>query len=328
MKTTGIQLPARVADLLAAGIEAHELRRKAWHHPFWGIARPVVDEPVQPHTRVRDATALVRGGGAIGGWASAFRQGVRYLDGLDRFGRELPVLLHTVPGHQIRRRDGILPSRAGLLPGELVWFDGDPVTTLARALYDEMRLAPSVGEAVVVIDMGVSRLTGHARTTIAEVRRLVDRHVKTRGIVRARMAIERASDRSCSPFESRVRVVAEDALPDVWWRVNRPVFDDGGRLLGIADLIDPETGLVVESDGATHRKSERRATDNVRDDGMADASLTVLRVTAQELGDAVALDRRLRRGHRRARTRDLRSDRWTLVEPPWWPDSKLAQRWG
>lgn len=327
MQTTRLQVPARVADLLAAGVEAHELRRKAWHHPFWGVARPVVDEPVQPITRLRDATALVRGGGAIGGWASAFRQGVRYLDGWDRFGRELPVLLHTVPGHQIRRREGILPSRAGLLAGELDWFDGDPVTTLARALYDEMRLAPNLGEAVVVIDMGVSRLTGHARTTIDEVRGVVNRHVKTRGIVQARMAIERASARSCSPLESRTRVVAEDALPAVWWRVNRPVFDGAGRLLGIADLIDPETGLVVESDGAAHRKSERRTSDNVRDDGMADANLTVLRVTAQDLGDAAALDRRLRRGHRRARTRDVRRDRWTLVEPPWWPDSKLARRW-
>lgn len=320
-------MPARVAEVLATGVEAHGLRRKAWHHPFWGVVRPVVDDPMQPLTRIRDATALIRGGGALGGWASAFRQGVCYLDGWDRAGRPQPVLLHTLPGHQVRRRDGILPCRAALLSGELIWFDGDPMTTLARALYDEMRLAPSLVEAVVVIDMGVSRLAGHARTTIAEVGRVIGRHVKTRGIVQARRALERATDRSCSPLESRTRVVAEDALPAVTWRINRPVFDAAGRLLGIADLIDPETGLVIESDGAVHRESARHTADNVREEGMEDTNLTVVRVTSRDHGDTVALDRRLRRGHRRAMTRDPRRDRWTLIEPPWWSRSKLARRW-
>ncbi|MGH3478036.1 MAG: hypothetical protein ACRDQD_14490 [Nocardioidaceae bacterium] len=276
---------------------------------------------------MRDATALIRDGGALGGWASAFRQGVCFLDGMDRAGRELPVLLHTVPGHQVRRRDGILPSRAALLAGEMIWFDGDPMTTLARALYDEMRLAPTLAEAVVIVDMGVSRLTGHARTTIAEVRRVVGSHVKTRGIVQARRALERASDRSCSPLESRTRVVAEDALPTVSWRINRPVFDIAGRLLGIADLIDAESGLVVESDGAAHREVARRTADNVREEGMEDANLTVVRVTGRDHRDAVALDRRLRKGYRRAMARDPRRDRWTFVEPPWWSRSELARRW-
>jgi hypothetical protein len=175
--------------------------------------------------------------------------------------------------------------------------------------------------------MGVSQLTGDAHTSIATVRRLVDRHVKTRGIVRARLALERASERSCSPLESRTRMVGEDALPDVRWLVNRPVFDLGGRLLGIADLIDPATGLVVESDGSRHRESERHSADNVREEGMEDANLTVVRVTGRDHGDPVALEQRLRRGHRRARVRDPRRDRWTLHEPEWWPRSNLGRRW-
>jgi ribosomal protein L31E len=319
----------RVADALAEGIEAYELRRKSCHHPYWGVVRPAIQGPDPPMTRILDAAAVVRGGGALGGWASARRQGVVLLDGLDRLGRERPVLLHTLPGHQVRRRPGIEPTRVRLLPGEIEWYDGDAVTILERALYDEMRLAPNLTEAVVVLDMGVSRVTGHARTTIEAVRQLIQRHVKTRGIVQARDALEWASQRSCSPLESRTRVVAREFLPSVAWRVNRPVFDLRGRLLGIADLIDPASGLVIESDGRQHREDELLHTaDNVREEGMEDANLTVVRVTGRDHRDPVALGARLRRGYRRARARDSRRDAWTLVEPGWWPRSRLASRWG
>ena len=37
--------------------------------------------------------------------------------------------------------------------------------------------------------------------------------------------------------------------------MNCPVHDRSGRLLGIADLLDEEAGLVVEFDGADHRRS-------------------------------------------------------------------------
>lgn len=279
-------------------------------------------------TRILDAAAVVRDGGAVGGWAAAYRRGVRILDGRDRLGRDLPVLLHTVPGHQVRQRAGILPTRCRLLPGEIGWYDDDSVAILDRALYDEMRLAPSLTEAVVVLDMGVSRLTGDVRTSIDSVRRLVERHVKTRGIVQAREALELASERSCSPLESRTRVVAGDALPSVVWQVNRPVFDSQGRLLGIADLIDPVTGLVVESDGRQHREDDRlHAADNIREEGMEDANLTVVRVSSRDHRDPVATAGRIQRGYRRARARDVSRDRWTLVEPDWWPRSRLGQVW-
>jgi hypothetical protein len=207
------------------------------------------------------------------------------------------------------------------------WLDGDAVTVLERALYDEMRLAPSLTEAVVILDMGVSRLTGNVHTSLEAVGRLVDRHVKTRGIAQARNALVCASERSCSPLETRTRLVVRDALPLVEWRVNRPVFDFDGRLLGIADLIDPTSGLVVESDGRHHQNDEQHAADNVREEGLEDANLTVIRVTSHGHRDLVALGQRVTRGYRRAVTRDVGRDRWTLIEPDWWPRSALARRW-
>lgn len=73
-----------------------------------------------------------------------------------------------------------------------------------------------------------------------------------------RSALLLADERSWSPFESRVRVVwvVECGLPRPL--VNQEVFDRRtGRLLGVADLLDIEAGLVVECDGGEHAKAGR-----------------------------------------------------------------------
>ena len=61
------------------------------------------------------------------------------------------------------------------------------------------------------------------------------------------------------------------------------MFDLRGRLLGIADLLDPVTGLVGEYDGADHRSAGRHSADVDRESRMRDEGLEVFRVTGPDL---------------------------------------------
>ena len=198
---------------------------------------------------------------------------------------------------------------------------------MARAVYDEMCLARTTRDAVVWLDLVVSRLTAGPRVDLDHVRALVDRHVKTRGIVRARHALELASERSASPLETRTRLVVADAFPGLLAKANRPVFTRAGELLGIPDLADLDAGVVLESDGAVHRSRERQTSDNQRDDRFAAANLTCVRVTSEDHASPQRLRAPVRAAYARAAARDRALDDWSFAPPAWWPASELARRW-
>jgi hypothetical protein len=318
----------RIRDLLGHGLTRHELRQPHWRHPYHGIARVAGEDETHPLTRVLDTVPLLPSCGFLGGWASLYLRGVAYIDGVDHRGNERPVLLHVCDRHRIRRRAGIEPTRALLLPGEAALVGGTPATVIARATYDEMCRAHGITEAVIVLDMSISRLAGGSRTTLASVRRLVERHRKTRGIRVARAALDLACDRSCSPWETRTRLVVLLELPIAELAVNRPIFDSRGELLGIPDLLDPVTSFVVETDGAAHRRLGQRSRDHGRDELFESHGLTVVRVTPRHHADRKELAKRLRTAYARARRRGEASRDWTLTEPAWWPGSGLASRWG
>ena len=67
-------------------------------------------------------------------------------------------------------------------------------------------------------------------------------------------------------------------------RVNRPVYAVDGWFLGIPDLLDEESGLVAEYDGAGHREAKQHARDNAREKLMEHHGLVVVRACASDLG--------------------------------------------
>lgn len=316
----------RVAELRNLGVQAAELRHAVWTHPYRGVARlrGAGDDDVA--TRIRDAAALVSDSGALTGWAAAYHQGVRYLDGLDRCGDPQPIAIVSGPGHQLRRRVGIEPSRAPIDAAEILVVDGIAVASLPRALYDQVRLADNLVEAVVVLDMGVSTVTQHARTTLDAVGAYVERAGRARGIRQTRAALELATSRSASPSETRLRMVAVLDLSLDQWLLNAPIFSTSGDLLGVADLLGPQTGLVLEADGSHHDQLEARGSDHRRDDVMHDHNLTVVRITESDFARG-RVHHRIGQGVKRAERRDRRRDRWTLDEPPWWTYYPPARRW-
>lgn len=324
-------LPRGLSHTVAAALSHDlatpaQLRHRAWTHPLHGVVRPSGVDPGQPLLRIHDAVAVGGASGVLGGWACALVSGVPVLDGLDGSGAEQPVLIFT-PERQLRPRPGLEPSRMRLRADEVVELDGMRVTTLARALYDEMLRARSLREAVAVLDAGTSRVTIGARTNLGAVRDLVARHKKTRGIVQVRAALELGSERVASRGESRLRVSGFEAGAGPFL-VNAPVFDPSGRLVGIADLLDEEAGLILEYDGADHRQLRRHSHDNAREEDLEALGLTVVRATSHDQTRLADLDRRIRVGRRRGLVRQRRFDRWTTVPPAWWYGSKLAGHWG
>jgi len=319
---------APVGDLVRAGATRHELRGRQWRHPYHGVARANGLDEQHPLTRIQDVLPLMPGCGLLGGWSAMFWLGVDYIDGLTRAGVPVPVRMHTCSKHRRIRRPGLDPTRRRLHGDELMRFAGVRVTTLPRAVYDEMCLAASLWDAVVVLELAVSRVTTGPRTELATVQDLVDRHVKTRGIARARQALTMASERSASPLETRTRLVVADRFPGLTAMVNRPVFARDGALLGIPDLADPVTGVVLESDGAVHRTLERVSRDHRRDDDFAAANMTCVRVTSEDHQQPHRLKDRVRRAYARAQTRVASQDQWTFDPPPWWRCSPHSTRWG
>jgi hypothetical protein len=100
--------------------------------------------------------------------------------------------------------------------------------------------------------------------------------------------------------------------------VNVPIFDLHGRLLGIADLLDEEAGLVTEFDGQDHCRRRQHRADNDREEEFEGAGLVVVRADSLDMTEhQKRLVARLRSGRRRGLERDRRKDRWTLVEPEW-----------
>jgi hypothetical protein len=131
-------------------------------------------------------------------------------------------------------------------------------------------------------------------------------------------ALQRARLGVRSPRESLLRLIwTEDArLPPPG--VNTMLFDLQGRFVGCADLFDAEAGLVVEYDGAEHRRERRRTRDAARDEDCRGLGLEYTRVTASDLRDPGLVVRRLHAARARALWLQPADRRWTTDWPDGW----------
>jgi hypothetical protein len=321
-----VDLTRRTVGALAAGLTARQLRGSGYVHPAHGLVRPAGVEADAVTLQLADVLALLTADSFVGGWASLHLQGNTWFDGLDANGELRPVLVHCLPGSQLRRRSGlVLPFRGLVHPDESIDLGGFRVSTMARAAFDEMRMAVGVRSAVVAADMAASTTHQLPHTSVSEVGRVLKSHHKVRGLVMARRAHALSSSRSASPLETRTRLLAQlDAgLPGLG--VNVPVFDEHERLLGVADLLDEEAGLVIETDGEGHREQTQHTMDNRREEGFERAGLVVCRVTAldhRERWDTVG---RIAAARRDAVSSGRRA--WTTQKPDWWFSWKPGRRW-
>ncbi|MEI8410706.1 MULTISPECIES: endonuclease domain-containing protein [unclassified Kribbella] len=299
----------RRKDLLAGGVTRAQLESERWVSPHFGYHRSAqVNDSVRQ--RILDAVAVMPSGGVVGGWASAYLQGVAYLDGgwgavrgEVRVGE--PVLL-VVPPRSVVNRPGITTLRATLQPDDVVECNGVSCTTGTRTAYDLLRLAPDLTEAVVAGDCML-----HAGLTDSSaISQYAGTHPGRRGIRRLRDALPLLNRMAASPPESRLRMLCRQAgLPPL--EVNVPVFDVDGIFLGIVDLLEPVAGLGLEYDGAYHRDLGQHTADNHREEGLERNGLTIVRVTSLDLKNEETLLSRIRRAHQICLTTTSIAGRWT-----------------
>lgn len=315
--------PMRTAEAYRRGITRGQLRARRWHRLHRGVVTTEASDPADPWTSIQAATALMTPNSVLTGWAAAFVQGVRFAASVRP--RETPVVIASPDGGQHRHRDGIKATRRYIRLDEREEFDGIAVATIARAAYDMALDARSLTDAVAAFDMCTSTVIDQARTTPGNLSRLVDRHRKTHGISRAREALALTSSRSASPWESRTRMLCVRGVGLENLLVNSPVFDAGGDLLGVVDLLDPTTGLAIESDGDHHREAETHTDDNHREERLERAGLVVCRVTSLDHRERQRTIARIHHARRDA-ARSTRHD-WTLDKPSWWWTWPQGRRW-
>lgn len=135
------------------------------------------------------------------------------------------------------------------------------------------------------------------------------------GVEQVRRALELADEDSRSPQETRARLiwVLDAGLPRPL--VNRPVFDRSERLLGIADLLDPEAGFVCEYDGDDHRAAKRHSSDVDREARLRRVLIEVTRATGLDIREPAKLAQRLLDARGRARFLPAERRPWTLTPP-------------
>ncbi|RCK69772.1 hypothetical protein DT076_10090 [Desertihabitans brevis] len=323
-------MPQDGATLRGLGITKDMVRSRAWVRTSRGHHRTGGSGPsLPPLQRVLDAAALVPAEGAFTGWAAALLAGVPGLDGRNPFTAEEQPVPICLAGPATRRRpaSGVSFSRGRLVGRTVVEVRARdavgtgtvtialPVATPAQATIDAMRTAGDLAEAVAFADGclhagWVSPVTLHGHLGLIG---------GGRGVRRLRMALTLVDPASRSAWESRFRLFYQLTAGLPRPRVNVPVFGADEQLLGIADLLDAEAGLVSEFDGQHHRGRRQHRADNEREERFEAAGLTVVRADSLDLLDhAERLVSRLRSGHHRGSTRDRRRDTWTLLEPAWW----------
>lgn len=300
-------LPVRVDPSGSAGPTRAQARGPTWRRSSYGFYVPAAVDANRPEQRAAEASVMVPRG-AVTGWAALRLHGGAFFDGLASDGRtRLPVMVVS-PGEARRARSGIQVF-AGRLPGdELVVTHGVRCTTAARALLDQMRGAPELTEAVVAVDMALAA----ELVTLAEMTAYADQSPSQHGVSRVRRAVLLASDLSRSPQEVRARMIWLDSgLPKPL--VNPAVYDSDGVLLGYPDLLDPETGLVCEYDGADHRDARRHSDDVRREAGFRAHGLDVTRLTGADIRDRARAAARLLDAYQRAKHNSSRPRSWTLT---------------
>jgi len=272
-------------------------------------------------------------GGAVTGWGACRLHGANFFDGLFPDGRtQMPVPVCVGPLGQLRTKPGISVSHERLGADEVVICHAIGCTPVRRALFDAMRTAPDVREAVVAMEM----MAAAELVSIQQIKEYVDALPGWKGVAQVRAALELAIEDSRSPNETRMRLIwlLDAGLPRP--EANQEVFDLRGQLIGVADLLDVEAGVVGEYDGADHRGAVRHTRDVAREEWFRGVGLEYFKVTGLDLPVRSRVAARMHAA--RARARKLSQAglqagppggrRWTIDPPPGWetPAMNLHER--
>ncbi|MFC7504380.1 hypothetical protein [Nocardioides sp. GCM10030258] len=296
-----------------------QARGRGWVRATRGLYVPAdLDPTLATDQRIVTAAALLPPGGALTGWAALRWSGARHLDGM-RGRVDLPVPL-AVPPSSLRPRRGVRLTEAAYLRRALVEVDGLTLTTPCASTAFEVLHAPSLVDAVAVVD----RACAADLVSLAEMEAWTERLAGARWVTRLRTTIALADENCWSPAETAMRL----CWLDIGIRTivcNRPVFDLEGRFLGTPDLLDLELGVAGEYDGPLHLAGQQRAKDIRREGVFRRAGLEYVEMVAADLGDTTDFIQRTVDARQRARAiPGVR--RWTATPPDGWVSTHTVAR--
>jgi hypothetical protein len=312
----GLVRPVRIDPRGHSGPTRAQAAGPSWRRTARGWYVPADVDDAVPEQRVLEQAVRLPDGGAVTGWAANRLHSASFFDGLESDGRtRIPVPLAVGPGGHVRADTAVRVSREPLPPVDVVARYGIPCVRRERGLFDEMRRPADWREAVVAMDM----MAAADLVSISRMLRYLAGHVTWRRSRQVALALRFASELSRSPNETRMRLIWEvDAhLPRPL--VNQDVFTHSGRLVGVADLLDPVAGVVGEFDGADHRTGRRQASDVAREEDFRRLGLEYLKVTGPDIPRRSLVARRMLSTRARARFLPEDQRRWTLQPPEDWP---------
>lgn len=270
--------------------------------------------------RIVEASALLRPGEAVTGWAALHWLGAAWFDGTTDGEARRDVPLSTL--RHVAGQPGVQVSQEFVLPAEITVLDGLAITVALRSVVFEMRYAAGLGDAIEALDMACYA----DMVSLTEVRDHLTRIGPVTGIQQARDALQEADENSWSPRETRMRGVwvRRAGLPRPL--CNQPVFTLEGRHVGTPDLIDPVLGVIGQYNGGDHLSLAGAATDVTQDAAYRELGLEPVTMLATDWADLDGITDRLRAAAARAEARTA-APGWTVVPPSWWtPTTSVAQR--
>lgn len=309
----GLVRPVPLDEAGRDGPTRGQARGRNWRQTSRGLYVPSWVDAGVPEQRILETAMLLPPGGAVTGWAACRLHGGNFFDGRLPDGvTEIPVPLSIGLALHRKPHRGVTFHRDRLDDDEIEVLWGIPTTCAERAVFDAMRFQGDVREAVVDIDMASAAQI----TSISRLDAYADLRERWNGIPLARTALDLADEHSRSPNETRLRLIwrLDAGLPAPL--VNQPVWSrQTGKLIGIADLLHLEAGMVGEFDGADHRGAVRHSDDVDREGRFRHHGLEFFRVTGLNLQDRRRVVHRIMSTLSRAHwlPEDQRS--WTIVPP-------------
>ena len=187
-----------------------------------------------------------------------------------------------------RSRPGLRFYRSCLPKDEITTFDGIPVTTVPRTLFDLAGIVPAGQLARAVNEAEIRRLWDPLSLVD-----LLDRHPRRPGSAAIRAVLGGRSGITRSDLEDDFLAFTRSAglarpATNVWLNVSERWIE--------ADCLWREQRLIVELDGrATHATRRAFETDRARDRALTAAGWRVIRITHRQLaGEPQAVARDLR----------------------------------
>jgi hypothetical protein len=230
-----------VCVLVALGIPESTVYRRCRAGGPWQLLAPgvVLLNTGTPTRRQYLRAALVHGGvgTVVTGLDAARAHGLRR--------GELPEHVHVlIPGgRQVRSVRNIVVERSCRIPTSPLVRDGLPVAPLERCVLDAVRRLRDESDIAAILTEPVQRRMVLKETLEDELEAGCRKGTATpRKILRA----IRDGVRSAAEFDVRTWWLSQPELGPALFNV--ALFDEQQTLLGIADVFDEETGLVVPVD--------------------------------------------------------------------------------